>query len=50
MDVVRGGESEAMVARFLDLVASFARRVVERPQEPVRVVIGHSDGVGMVKS
>ena len=48
MDVVRGGESEAMVARFL--VASFARRVVERPQEPVRVVVGHGDGVGMVKS
>ena len=40
--------SEAIVARFG--VASFGRGVTERPQEPIRAVIGLGDGVGMVKS
>ena len=48
MDVLRGRVSEALVARFR--VASFGRRGVERPREPIRAVIGHGDGVGMVKN
>ena len=48
MDVLRGGESAAIVARFC--VASFGRGVTERRQEPKRAVTGLGDGVGMVKS
>ena len=48
MDVLRGGESEAFVARFC--VAPCKRGVVERPRESVRAVFGEGDGVGMVKS
>ena len=48
MDVLRGGESEAFVARFC--VAPCKRGVVERPLESVRAVFGEGDGVGMLKS
>ena len=48
MEGLRGCESVAFAARFC--VASFGRGVVECPQEPIRAVIGHGDGVGMVKS
>ena len=48
MSRLRACESEAFVARLI--VALCGRRGVERPWEPVRAVIGHGDGVGMVKS
>ena len=48
MDRLHARESQAFVARFF--VASFGRRVVECPQQPVRAIGGHGDGVGMVKS
>ena len=48
IDVVRGRESEAFGARFF--VASREWRDVECPWEHVRAVMGHDDGVEMVKS